>query len=165
MAALTIRWRMPDSMRRLCAVHPAGVVGRFFAAVALGGVLSGCSYFGYYKLEKAETLPQEESDKVPLPQSYEGAVELQGPAVAALEVAMRDFLPPGTKVRWKDGYTPLEECLSRRETYDALVLPYGDGLFSVAFTPVIERCGLTTAILDGGAEYVVDGRGRVLRVR
>ncbi|NMO20972.1 hypothetical protein HPC49_50505 [Pyxidicoccus fallax] len=143
-------------MRRLCAV---------LVVMVLGQALGGCSYFGYHKLEKPETLPAVEGEKVRLPESFEGAVELQGPSVAALEVAMRDFLPPGKKVRWKDGYAPLEECLSRRSTYDALVLPYGEGLFYVAFTPMIERCGLKTAILDGGAEYVVDGRGRVLRVR
>ncbi|MCP3139991.1 hypothetical protein [Pyxidicoccus xibeiensis] len=133
--------------------------------VLLGSTMGGCSLFGYYKVEKAERLPSSESEKVPLPESFEGAIDLKGPAVAALDVAMKDFLPPGRKVQWTDGYQPLEECLSRRETYDALVLPYGDGLFYVSFSPDIERCGLKTAILDGGAEYVVDGRGRILRVR
>ncbi|MFP2925097.1 hypothetical protein ACLESO_07745 [Pyxidicoccus sp. 3LG] len=138
---------------------------RLLVVLAIGGTLSGCSLFGYYKLEKAEVLPPSESEKVRLPESFEGAIDLKGPAVAALDVAMKDFLPPGRKVRWTDGYQPLEECLSRRDTYDALVLPYGDGLFYVSFSPVLERCGVKTAILDGGAEYVVDGRGRILRVR
>lgn len=165
MAALTRRWRMTDPMRRLGAVLPSGGARRLLAVMALGGPLSGCSLFGYYKLEQARTLPPAEQDRVRPPESLEGAVELKGPAVAALEVAMRDFLPPGRKVRWTDGYGPLEECLSRRDTYDVLVLPYGEGLFYVAFSPVVERCGLKTALLDGGAEYVVDGLGRVLRVR
>jgi hypothetical protein len=130
-----------------------------------GTVLSGCSLLGYYKLEKAERAPPAEAAQVRFPDSLEGGTELNGPAVAALEVAMKDFLPPGRKVHWSDGYKPLEDCLSRRDTYDTLVVPYGDGLFYVSFSPVIERCGLKTAILDGGAEYVVDGRGRILAVR
>lgn len=129
------------------------------------GVLSGCSLLGYYKRPKAERAAPEVSAEVRFPESFEGAVELTGPMVAALEVAMNDFLPPGETVRMTDGYKPLEQCLSRRDTYDAVVLPYREGWFYVSLTPRIERCGLGNDVLDLGAEYVIDGKGRILAIR
>ncbi len=133
--------------------------------VVLAQVLSGCSLLGYYKRPKAERAPPEEVQTVSFPESFEGAIDIRGPLMAAVEVAMNDFLPPGTKVTVTDNYEPMERCLSRRDTYDVVALPYGDGLFYVSFTPHLERCGLANTILDGGAEYILDGRGRILSVR
>lgn len=133
--------------------------------VLLSSVLSGCSLLGFYRLPRAERVPPEEAGKVSFPESFEGAIDINGPLLSAVEVAMNDFLPPGAQVRVSDGYEPLERCLSRRDTYDVVALPYGEGLFYVSFTPRLERCGLANAVLDGGAEYVIDGRGRVLQSR
>lgn len=139
---------------------------RALALVLLSSsVLSGCSLLGYYKRPKAERAAPEEAAQVRFPDSFEGAVGLSGPMAAALEVAMNDFLPPGTTVRMTDGYKPLEQCLSRRDTYDTVVLPYGEGWFYVSLLPRIERCGLGNEVLDLGAEYVIDAKGRILTVR
>ncbi|WP_144370234.1 hypothetical protein [Myxococcus stipitatus] len=97
------------------------------------------------------------------PDSFTGAVDLQGPLVAALEVAMNEFLPPGSKVKSHGDSEALSECLSRRSTYDVQAMAYGEGLFYVSFTPHVGRCGLSDEILDGGAEYVIDGKGRIVR--
>lgn len=68
------------------------------------GLLSGCSYLGYYKREKPEWAPPEEASKVRFPDSFEGGVHLTGPMVAALEVAANEFLPPGAEVEGKCGF-------------------------------------------------------------
>jgi hypothetical protein len=160
----------PFKTREALAAQACGIMTsqpvRALALVLLAsGVLSGCSLLAYYKLPKAERASPEESVKVRFPDSLDGAVELTGPMAAALEVAMNDFLPPGATVRMTDGYKPLEQCLSRRQTYDAVVLPYGEDWFYVLLTPRIERCGLGNDVLDLGAEYVIDGQGRILAVR
>lgn len=131
----------------------------------LSVLLSGCSFLGYYKREKAVRVPPEEAGKVKPPESLDGATNMTGPMVAALEVAMNDFLPPGTTVQVSDHYKPLEQCLSRRDTYDVSVMGYGEGLFYVSLSARPERCGLETTLLDAEAEYIVDGKGRILRVR
>jgi hypothetical protein len=133
--------------------------------VLVAQMLSGCALLGYHRRPKAERAPPEEAQQVSFPDSFEGAIDIRGPLMAAVEVSMNDFLSPGAKVTVTDGYEPLEQCLSRRDTYDVVALPYGDGLFYVSFTPHLERCGLANTILDGGAEYILDGRGRILSVR
>lgn len=126
-------------------------------------LLSGCSYFGYYKREPARRAPPEEAEKVQFPNSYEGGPQLDGPAMAALAVAMNDFLPPGAKVHYFD--EQVAQCLSRWDTYDTSVVKTSDDLFFVRFTPSLARCGIDTSIhvpLDIGAEYAIDGKGRIL---
>jgi hypothetical protein len=125
-------------------------------------LLSGCSYFGYYKRDKAEWAPPAETGTVKFPNSFEGGVQLTGPMVAALEVAMNEFLPPGSEVRTNDPDKRLAQCLSRRETYETFILREHDDLFFVLFIPVLNRCGLEDAILDGDVMYAVDGKGRIL---
>lgn len=124
--------------------------------------LSGCSYFGYYKREKAEWAPPAEAAMVKFPDSFEEGVQLTGPMVAALEVAMNEFLPPGSEVRTNDPDKRIAQCLSRRDSYETFILRERDDLFFVLFIPVLERCGLDDAILDGDVMYAVDGRGRIL---
>ncbi|WP_338872938.1 hypothetical protein [Myxococcus stipitatus] len=126
---------------------------------------SGCSSQGPHQREKAERVPAAEGERVAFPDSFTGAVELSGPLAAALEVAMNEFLPPGAKVKPHGGGEAISECLSRRSTYDVQAMAYGEGLFYVSFTPRVERCGLSDELLDGGAEYVIDGKGRVVRSR
>jgi hypothetical protein len=124
--------------------------------------LSGCSLLGYYKHKKAEWAPPEAATNVAFPTSFENGIHLTGPMVAALEVAMKEFLPPGYKEKGHGTDPRLDECLSRRSTYETFVLQASDDLFFVRFSPVLTRCGLDSPILDGGAIYAIDSRGRIL---
>jgi hypothetical protein len=126
-------------------------------------VLPGCSYFGYYKREKAVRAPTEQAEKVQFPASYADGLHTDGRMTRALAVAMNDFLPPGTalggdnrRVAW---------CLSRWETYDIFIQRAGEDLFFIQFFPILARCGLDDSLIpDAGAEYAVDGQGRILAV-
>jgi hypothetical protein len=124
--------------------------------------LSGCSWFGYSRRAKAEWAPAAEAATVRFPDSFERGVQLTGPMVAALEVAMNEFLPPGSEVQTNDPDKSIARCLSRRETYETFVLRERDDLFFVLFIPVLERCGIDAEILDGGGIYAIDGKGRIL---
>lgn len=127
-------------------------------------VLSGCSYFGYYRIKQAERAPLQEAEKVTFPDSYEEGIHLEGPAMAALEIARNDFMPPGAKAQSSD--ERLARCLARRDTYDVTVLKANDDLYFVSFLPNLARCGIGPDVLlmDAGAVYAVDGRGRILNV-
>jgi hypothetical protein len=128
--------------------------------------LMGCSvlsHFGYYKHHKAERAPPEVAEKVEFPNSFEKGVHLNGPMMAALKVAMGDFMPPGVKV--KDEDERLAQCLSRWETFDTSVLQASENLYFVSFVPRLSRCGIEEIVLDAGATYAVDGTGRILDMR
>jgi hypothetical protein len=118
----------------------------------------------YYKYEKAPQAPPEEVEGLEFPNSYEKGSHLDGPSMAALQVAMNEFMPPGKKVTTTDGNERLEQCLSRWETFDASVLKVNEGLYFVRFSPRLSRCGIEEFVLDAGAEYAVDGTGRILDV-
>lgn len=129
-------------------------------------LLTGCSllsHFGYYKHSKAERAPPEEAEKVRFPDSFEPGVRLDGPKMRALRIAMDDFLPPGAKVRADN--KRIAECLSRWETYDTAVLQVSEELYFVSFLPLLSRCDIDAIVLDAGATYAIDGRGRILDVR
>jgi hypothetical protein len=127
-------------------------------------LLAGCSYFGYYKYKRAERAPPQEAEKVTLPDSYDEGIHLDGPAMAALEVATNEFMPPGVKATSSD--ERLARCLVRRDTYDVTVLKVNDDLYFVSFLPNLARCGIEPEVMlmDAGAVYAIDGRGRVLSV-
>ena len=94
------------------------------------------------------------------PDSFEKGSHLDGSRLSAVKVAMDEFLPPGRKLT---GDNPqLASCLSHWETYEVSVLQSPEGLFFVRFSPVISRCGLDVTVLDAGAVYAVDARGRIL---
>ncbi len=126
-----------------------------------GIALTGCSYFGYRKYKQPEWAPPELAARVAFPDTYESGVLLTGPMVAALEVAMNDFLPPGTKPR--DEASPVSRCLSLRETFRVSVWqPQDNDIVFVRFTPDLTQCAPGALITDGGAEYAIDGSGRIL---
>ncbi|NVJ23854.1 MULTISPECIES: hypothetical protein [Myxococcus] len=137
---------------------------RTLLAVASLGALSGCSFFGYYKHEKARWAPPEQARNIDFPDSFETGVHLTGPMASAMEVAMSDFLPPGGKLKGHRTDPRLDECLSRRSTYETFIHQARDDLYFVRFSPVLSRCGLDVPILDGGAVYAVDGQGQILDV-
>lgn len=133
--------------------------------VLLSSLLNGCSYLGFYRREKAERASPEEAATLTFPNSLEGATHMTGPMMAALAVAMNEFLPPGSAWETEDPDKRVAACLSRWSTYETLVLKDSDELFFVTFIPDLKRCGLEEEILDGGAVYAIDGRGRVLGMR
>ncbi len=126
------------------------------------GLLSGCSYFGYYKYEKAIELPSVGRDEVRYPNSYEKGLHMDGPMTRALAVAMSHYLPLGAKFQGDD--KRIAWCLSRWENYDTSVLRVSDNLFFVEFAPDLSRCGIDAIIPDAGAEYAIDGQGRILDI-
>jgi hypothetical protein len=79
-------------------------------------LLTGCARFGYYKINKAERAPPAEAEKVVFPDSYESGIHLDGPTMAALEVARNEFMPPGVTATARD--EKVARCLARRDTYD-----------------------------------------------
>lgn len=132
--------------------------------ICWSSLLAGCSYFGYYKIQKAEHAPPQEAEKVSFPNSYEEGIHLDGPAMAALEIARNEFMPPGVRATSSD--ERLARCLARRDVYDVTVLKANDDLYFVSFLPNLARCGIEPEVMlmDAGAVYAIDGRGRVLNV-
>ncbi|WXH28588.1 hypothetical protein WA016_02533 [Myxococcus stipitatus] len=91
----------------------------------------------------------------------EGTTVLDGTTLKALQIAMHDFMPPGT-VPPKDA-DAMSICLHKWETFDAWVRR-GDGMTFINFTPKeSERCGLSTFVMDPGAAYAVSDDGVILR--
>ncbi|MFL5349416.1 MAG: hypothetical protein ACJ8AT_31840 [Hyalangium sp.] len=84
--------------------------------------------------------------------------------MAALEIARHEFMPPGVKATSSD--ERLAHCLARRDVYDVTVLKANDDLYFVSFLPNLARCGIEPEVMlmDAGAVYAIDGRGRVLNV-
>jgi hypothetical protein len=125
-------------------------------------LLTGCSLLEHYLHRRPERAPPEEAAKVVFPNSFEQGIRLDGPAMVAIEAAMSEFLPPGAQAEARD--ERLARCLSRRDTYDVTVLKASDDLYFVDIFPNLSRCGIELAvpIMDAGATYAIDGRGRIL---
>ncbi|WP_044189158.1 hypothetical protein [Hyalangium minutum] len=123
-------------------------------------MLAGCSFFGYYKQEKPIWAHPEEGAKVQFLNSLEGGTRLTGPMMAALKVAMDDYLPPS--VRAEDQKYPAGKCLAQWKYINVTVFQASDDLFFVLFIPDLSHCGPGFIELDAGAEYAIDGKGRIL---
>jgi hypothetical protein len=123
-------------------------------------MLTGCSLFGYYKQEKPAWAPPEEGAKIQFPNSLEGGTRLTGPMMAALKVAMDDYIPPN--IRPEDQKYPWDKCLAQWKYIHTSVFQASDDLFFVLFIPDLSNCGPGFIVLDAGAEYAVDGKGRIL---
>ncbi|ATB31660.1 hypothetical protein MEBOL_005123 [Melittangium boletus DSM 14713] len=59
----------------------------------------------------------------------------------------------------------IAQCLSRWDTFDMSILQAGEDLFFVSFLPHLSRCGIDAIVMDAGATYAIDGKGRILDVR
>lgn len=123
-------------------------------------MLTGCSFFGYYKHEKPTWAQPEEGAKIQFLNSLEGGTRLTGPMMAALKVAMDDYLPPS--VRAEDQKYPAGKCLAQWKYINVTVFQASDDLFFVLFIPDLSNCGPGFIELDAGVEYAVDGKGRIL---
>ena len=92
----------------------------------------------------------------------EGHQFLSGTTLAAVQLAMEDFLPWDTQPH--KGATPVEICLYERDSYDVNVVPGGENLVYVEIFPRHGACEDEIA-LDGGALYAIDIKNwRILAV-
>ncbi|WP_375756079.1 hypothetical protein [Corallococcus exercitus] len=128
----------------------------------------GCSYFGYYKYERPERIPPEEGTRIrdPDPRTFQTTTELEGPTFAALQVAMKDFFPPGAKA--SGNHERLVRCLGRRDIFDVRIQKANDDLYVIDFSANLDRCEEwppDAVVLDAGATYLIDGKGRILDIR
>ncbi|NMO23314.1 hypothetical protein HPC49_49910 [Pyxidicoccus fallax] len=101
----------------------------------------------------------------PLALPLDGRQVVGGTMLKAIQLAMDDYLPWDRKL--PSGATPLQECLSRRESYDVAAAPGSEAIMYVSIIPNAEACDIGgPPILDVGANYVIDTRGwRILRVQ
>ncbi|QRK09565.1 hypothetical protein JQX13_05360 [Archangium violaceum] len=128
--------------------------------------LSGCVLFerlGYHKYQKAEMAPPEEAARIKFPDSYERGVRLEGAMMKALSVAMNDYLPSHIKAENQKG--PEYQCLARWDTYRTVVMRAHEDLFFVLLSPDLSKCAPGFIVPDAGAEYAIDGQGRILSRR
>ncbi len=134
-----------------------------FLLITLPGCANLGAYFGYYKHQKADWAPPEESERIKFPNSFEGSTRLSGPMMKALETARNEFIPPGTNPASEKDL--VAQCLSRWETFTTSILQVDDNLFFIRFSPDgLPKCAPERIVLDGGAVYAIDGQGRVLAV-
>lgn len=129
--------------------------------------LTGCAnlgaFLGYYKRPTAVWAPPEEAEALKFPNSFEGSTRLTGPMMKALEVARNEFMPPGTDPAHEEDL--VAQCLSRWETFTTSVMQVNEDLFFIRFSPDgLAQCAPGRMVLDGGAVYAIDGRGRILAV-
>jgi hypothetical protein len=103
--------------------------------------------------------------KLPHELPEQGREELSGEMVAAIQLAMDDFLPWNIQPPW--GATPQEICLHQRQSYDVHAAPHGEGVMLVRITSSPGACTWgKNPIMDEGATYAVDTRSwRILAVR
>jgi hypothetical protein len=134
----------------------------FFVMACGAGLLCGCSFFGYYQYERAVRLSSVGTGEVDYPDSYKSGLHMDGQMTRALAIAMNDYQPPGSRFKGDD--KRIARCLSQWENYDISVLKVSDNLFFVEFAPNLPRCGIEEIVLDAGAEYAIDGHGRILDI-
>jgi hypothetical protein len=94
----------------------------------------------------------------------EGRQILPGPTLAAVQLAMEDFLPWDIKPH--KGATPTEICLYKRDSYDVVVVPGAENLVYVEIVPRDGACDMGgDIVLDLGAVYAIDVKNwRILAV-
>ncbi|MBZ4418193.1 hypothetical protein K8638_17045 [Myxococcus sp. RHST-1-4] len=121
-----------------------------------------------HRHERPVHAPPEEAARVQFPDQLpaEGLNELSGTIAAAIQLAMDDFRPPGTRPH--RGATPTEQCLYRRQSFDVLAAPGTDGVVFVRFVFNPDACSEEerAVVLDAGATYAIDVRQwRILAVQ
>jgi hypothetical protein len=99
--------------------------------------------------------PPEEAAKVEFPHELpkQGRRQLQGNMVAAILLALDDFLPPDA--RPSPGPVDLAPCLFRREAYDVTAVPAAEGVVLVRFVVDLDICDPGESIVDV-TTYAVD---------
>ena len=126
--------------------------------VILMATLSGCIHWR----PKAPVAPPEVAAGIQFPEwTKETTTSVEGPQLKALQIALEDFMPPGTKPPRKAD--AMAKCLFRLETYDVWLMR-GEGMTFIHFTPrETERCGLQPEVMDPGASYAISDEGVILK--
>jgi hypothetical protein len=142
------------------------VTKRIASLLVFTALLPGCSllgHFGYYKQPEPERAPPEAAAGIQFPDSYDAGTRLDGAMMRALSVAMNDYLPAHVRAEEQQG--PEFQCLARWENYRTVVMRAREDLFFILFSPDLSRCAPGFAVPDAGAEYAIDGQGRILARR
>ncbi|MBZ4335828.1 hypothetical protein NR800_28740 [Corallococcus interemptor] len=126
-------------------------------------LLPACALF--QRTSRPPHAPEEEAARVQFPLDLpEDAQTLAGGTVTAMQLALDDFRPLDLKPH--DGATEEERCLYQRESYDVSAAPGPEGVTFVQITLKPQLCEKQGAIMDMGATYAVDVKGRrILAVR
>lgn len=120
-------------------------------------LLDGCIHIH----RKAPVAPDEVADRIQFPKWGKESMAIRGPELKALQIALDDFRPIGSKLPGNDD--ALVRCLERIDSYDVWV-NRGEGMTFIHFTPEeSERCGLTASAVDIGVSYAVGDDGVILK--
>lgn len=102
--------------------------------------------------------------KFPLDIPAEARTTIPANTGAAIQFAMDDFRP--ATARPGAGATPGEDCLRRRESFDVVTAPGGEGVVLVRFVLAKGACEEYGPLPDAGATYAIDFRKwRILAVQ
>ncbi|MFP2959468.1 hypothetical protein ACLEPN_16915 [Myxococcus sp. 1LA] len=94
----------------------------------------------------------------------EGKLEIPSATAAAIQLAMDDFLPRSVSV--PGNASPVEVCLSQRQSYDVRTAPMPEGVLLVRVFLSPGACMQKGPLIDMGATYAVDTRAwRILAVQ
>lgn len=117
-------------------------------------------------LQPVPYVPVEEAVWFKFPRELpEDRQTIPGPMATAIQLAMDDFLPRGTRPPLF-GASDLEACLLQRAAYDTLAAPGPEGVVFVSIVLSPGACEMQGPVLDAGATYAVDVHGgRILAVR
>ncbi len=85
------------------------------------------------------------------------SVSISGPMLAAIQLAMEDFLHWDIKPH--PGATPSEVCLYQRESYDVIASPGAEGIIYVEIFPRTGACEMGGPPVKGfDVIYAIDSR-------
>ncbi|RYZ39680.1 MAG: hypothetical protein EOO71_19140 [Myxococcaceae bacterium] len=129
-------------------------------------LISGCALF--QRAPRPVHAPAEEAATVQFSSDLPatGLQELSGTVATAIQLAMDDFRPPGSKPH--RNATPTEQCLYRRQSFDVQAAPGPEGTVFVRFLFNPDACapGERAVVLDMGATYAIDVKGwRILAIQ
>ncbi|RKH18461.1 hypothetical protein D7Y13_07430 [Corallococcus praedator] len=120
-------------------------------------LLSACALF--HRDSRPAHAPPEEAARVQFPLDLpEDARTLEGGTVTAMQLALDDFRPLDLKPH--KGATEEEQCLYQRESYDVTAAPGPEGVTFVQITLKPQLCEKQGPLMDMGATYAVDVKGR-----
>ncbi|RKH16664.1 hypothetical protein D7Y13_25540 [Corallococcus praedator] len=139
---------------------------RVLAALLPVVLLPACALF--QRAPRPVHAPPEEAATVQFPSDLPatGLQELSGTVATAIQLAMDDFRPPGSKPH--RGATPTEQCLYRRQSFDVQASPGPEGIVFVRFLFNPDACTPEerAIALDMGATYAIDVQGwRILAIQ
>jgi hypothetical protein len=124
--------------------------------LVLCALLPACALF--HRPPRPIYAPPQEATELKFPVELlasKGNVSLNGTLLAAIQLAMEDFLP--WDVQPPKNATPSEACLAKRESYDVIAAP---GPTGIVFVEIYARPGTCEMgmgpILDLSARYAID---------